>query len=171
MAWSKHSSIFLSPQYPLEEYSRTKKKREKCTNVHYKYKFNINTRKRGKTQRQCFLPDSSSASEILHMSGKEILEELYGWCLWSDPFSCCAQLKKDACKRCHKAHLKIHWTFEKKESGTGMGCPGKRWSHQPWRYSGNIWTLCEGHGLVGAISDRDGWTGWSGRSFPTLVIL
>ena len=39
------------------------------------------------------------------------------------------------------------WTFGKisslKEwSGTGMGCPGRWWSHQPWRCSRNVWTLC-----------------------------
>ena len=27
-------------------------------------------------------------------------------------------------------------------SGNGMGCPEKWWSHQHWRCSRNVWTLC-----------------------------
>lgn len=110
MAWSKHSSIFLSPQYPLEEYIHTKKKKQP-TNVHYKFKFILNIRRRGKIQNQCFLPDSSSASEILHMSGKEILEEFYGWCLWSDPFSCCAQVEKMLYICLYKDVIKLIWKY------------------------------------------------------------
>jgi len=50
----------------------------------------------------------------------------------------------------------------------GMGCPGRWWSHCPWRCSRNVWmwhwgTWLSGHG-------RD-WTRWSQRSFPTLMIL
>jgi len=57
-------------------------------------------------------------------------------------------------------------------SGTGMGCPGKWWSHRPWRCSRNGWMLCWGTWL----SENhwwwvNGWTGWSCGSFPTLVIL
>lgn len=40
----------------------------------------IGTKRVGKNESSvyCFLPDSSSASEILYMNGKEILEELRG---------------------------------------------------------------------------------------------
>ena len=56
--------------------------------------------------------------------------------------------------------------------GTGMGCPGRWWSHQPWRCSRNVWALYWGIWF----SENywwwvDGWTGWSCGSFPTLVIL
>ena len=40
-------------------------------------------------------------------------------------------------------------------SGTGMGCPGRRWSHRPWRCSRNVGRCVEGHGLVRTIGD--GW--------------
>ena len=43
--------------------------------------------------------------------------------------------------------------FPEEWSGTGMGCPGRWWSHRPWRCSRNI---VEGHGLVRAIGNR--WT-------------
>ena len=57
-------------------------------------------------------------------------------------------------------------------SGTGMGCPGKWWSHRPWRCSRNVWTFCWGTWF----SENhwwwaNGWTGWSCGSFPTLAIL
>jgi len=57
-------------------------------------------------------------------------------------------------------------------SGTGMGCPGRWWSHRPWRCSRNVWTLCWGTWF----SENywwwvDGWTGWSCGSFLNLVIL
>jgi len=57
-------------------------------------------------------------------------------------------------------------------SGTGMGCPERWWSHQPWRCSRNVWPLCWGT----RFSENccwwvDGWTGQSCGSFPTLVIL
>ena len=57
-------------------------------------------------------------------------------------------------------------------SGTGMGCPERWWSHQPWRCSRNVWTLCWGTWF----SENYWWwvngcTGWSCGSFPTLVIL
>ena len=58
------------------------------------------------------------------------------------------------------------------ERGTGMGCPGRWWSHWPWRCSRNVWMLCWGPWF----SENHwwwvhGWTGWSCGSFPTLVIL
>jgi len=46
-------------------------------------------------------------------------------------------------------------TSPKEWSGAGMGCPGRWWSHRPWRRSRNIWILFEGHGLVRSIGD--GW--------------
>ena len=63
-------------------------------------------------------------------------------------------------------------TYLKQWSGTGMGCPGRWWSHRPWRFSRNVWTLCWGTWF----NENywwwvDGWTGWSCGSFPILVIL
>jgi len=63
-------------------------------------------------------------------------------------------------------------TSLKEWSGTGMSCPGRWWSHRPWRCSRNIWMLCWGTWF----SENYwwwgyGWTGWSCGSFPTLVIL
>ena len=60
----------------------------------------------------------------------------------------------------------------KEWSGTVMGCPERCWSHQPWRCSRNVWTLC----WVTRFSENywwwvNGWTGWSCGSFPTLAIL
>ena len=57
-------------------------------------------------------------------------------------------------------------------SGTGMGCPERRWSHWPWRCSANVWMLCWGTWF----SEKCWWwvnnrTGWFCGSFPTLAIL
>jgi len=57
-------------------------------------------------------------------------------------------------------------------SGTGMGCPERWWSHQPWWCSKSVWLLCWGTWF----SENhwwwaNGWTGWSCGSFPTLAIL
>jgi len=51
-------------------------------------------------------------------------------------------------------------------------CPGRWWSHQPWRCSRNVWTWCWGTWFrENYWWWVDGWTGWSCGSFPTLVIL
>jgi len=46
-------------------------------------------------------------------------------------------------------------TSPKEWSGAGTGCPGRWWSHCPWRYS-EMFRCTEGHGLVGNVGDR--WT-------------
>jgi len=53
-----------------------------------------------------------------------------------------------------------------------MGCPGRWWSHRPWRCSRSVWMLCWGTWF----SENhwwwvNGWTGWSCWFFPTFVIL
>jgi len=53
-----------------------------------------------------------------------------------------------------------------------MGCPGRWWSHQPWRCSRNVWMLCWGTWF----NEKywwwvDSWTRWSCGSFPILMIL
>jgi len=56
--------------------------------------------------------------------------------------------------------------------GTGMGCPGRWWSHRPWRCSRNVWTLYWGTWFSESYwSWVDGWTGWSCGSLPNLVTL
>ena len=51
-------------------------------------------------------------------------------------------------------------------SGTGMGCPEGWWSHQAWKRSRDIWTLC-----WGTWFNENRWTGWFCGSFPTIAIL
>jgi len=63
-------------------------------------------------------------------------------------------------------------TSLKEWSGTGMGCPGRWWSHRAWRCSKSVWMLCWGTWFSENHWWRaNGWTGWSSGSFPTLVIL
>jgi len=53
-------------------------------------------------------------------------------------------------------------------SGTGMGCPERWWSHQPWWCSKSVWMLCWGTWFSKNHWWRvNGWTGWSCGSFPT----
>jgi len=59
-------------------------------------------------------------------------------------------------------------------SGTDMGCPERRWSHQPCEgVQREVGCCVEGHGLARTIGEgrANGWTEWSCGSFPTLVIL
>ena len=57
-------------------------------------------------------------------------------------------------------------------SGTGMGCPGRWWSHWPWWCSKSVWMLCWGIWFSeNHWWKANGWTGWSCESFPALVIL
>jgi len=57
-------------------------------------------------------------------------------------------------------------------SGTGMGCPGRWWSHRPWWCSKSVWMLCWGIWFSENHWWREnGWTVWSCGSFPTLAIL
>jgi len=65
----------LSRQDPLEEYIHTSKNPQtRVTNTN-----STGTKKEGKKESvYYFLPDSSSGFEVLHMNGKEILEELCG---------------------------------------------------------------------------------------------
>ena len=68
--------------------------------------------------------------------------------------------------------LVINLILRETGMGTGMGCPGRWWSHWPWRCSRNVWMLCWGTWF----SENHWWwvngrTGWSCGSFPTFVIL
>jgi len=60
----------------------------------------------------------------------------------------------------------------KEWSGTGTGCPGRWWSHHPWRCSRNLYRLYLWTWFSGEILLVNGWLDRrSCRSFPTLLIL
>ena len=63
-------------------------------------------------------------------------------------------------------------TSLRERSGAGMGCPGRWWSHRPWRCSRKVWMLCWGTWFSENHWWRaNGWTGWCCGSFPTSAIL
>jgi len=102
----------------------------------------------------CYAQTAAEDSEIWHTKGQSGLA-----CQESGRFGNCPV--KPPCL-----------TSLKEWSGTGMGCPERLWSHQPWRCSRNVWTLCRGTWF----SENcwwwvDGGMGWSWGAFPTLVIL
>jgi len=45
--------------------------------------------------------------------------------------------------------------------GIGTGCPGRWWSHRPWRCSRAVWMWLWGPWAVGTVWWAAGWTGWS----------
>lgn len=66
----------------------------------------------------------------------------------------------------------LAWTLgrrflQKGCSDIGMGCPGRQWSHCPWRYLRKDWVWYSAPQSVGKDT---GWT-WSQRPFPTHLIL